>query len=189
MKKLLLLTVAILSICFAQAQEHMSFKGVSMGCNISTFVSKLKSLGYVEKAREGDLVVLSGDFAGKDDCEIYVMSTSASKQVWKVGVFFPKQVSWDSLKGEYKNFKESYTEKYGEPKSYEFFKDPYYEGDGYELQALRLEKCRYVSFFDTPVGGIILEIGSTESVLVQYEDAINVSIKNEEAQNIISNDI
>ena len=41
------------------------------------------------------------------------------------------------------------TEKYGEPdKGYEFFSDPYSLGDGYELQAVRLEKCFYLQVWN-----------------------------------------
>ena len=48
---------------------------------------------------------------------------------------------------------ELFTKKYGEPKDhFEFFSSPYYEGDGYELQALRKEKCNYISFWTLDKG-------------------------------------
>ena len=188
MKKILLTICTLLIVVLAQAQEHMTFKDISMDCNLTTFVSKLEAKGYRTTLLEDDNAVLKGNFAGKDDCSIYVLCTAKSKLVWKVAVRFPEQVSWSSLKSEYKSFKELYTKKYGNPKSYEFFSDPYYEGDGYELQALRLEKCTYASFFKTDIGGIILEIGN-KNIIVHYEDAINVEIKNSEKEQAISNDI
>lgn len=159
MKKILLTICTLLIVALAQAQEHMTFKDISMDCDLTTFVAKLKAKGYKTTLIQEDAAVLSGNFAGKDDCKIVVLCTAASKLVWKVGVVFPKKISWSSLKSEYNTFKESYTQKYGTPKSYEFFSDPYYEGDGYELQALGLEKCTYASFYNTPLGGIILNIG------------------------------
>lgn len=189
MKKILLTLCTLLIVALTQAQEHMTFKDISMDCNLTTFVSKLKAKGYTTTLIQEDAAVLSGSFAGKDDCTIVVLCTSVSKLVWKVGVIFPKRTSWSSLKSEYNSFKESYTQKYGSPKSYEFFSDPYYEGDGYELQAIGLDKCTYASFFSTPLGGIILKIDSDKCVSVSYEDEINVKIKRSEEENAISNDI
>lgn len=158
MKKIFVLACAILFAIAAQAQEHMTFKGISMNCTLSSFVSQLTAKGYTKLYMNEKGAVLSGDFAGKQDCKIFVLGTSSSKVVWKVAVKFPEKVSWHSLKSEYNTLKESYTEKYGNPQTFEYFSTPYYEGDGYELQALSLEKCTYSSFFSSPQGIINLEI-------------------------------
>ena len=189
MKKLLLTLCAILFAMSAYAQEHMTFKGVSMGCNITTFVSQLESKGYTKKLLQDNGAVLSGSFAGKDDCIIFVLCTESTKTVWKVAVKFPEQTSWYSLKSEYNTLKASYTEKYGTPKSYEFFSSPYYEGDGYELQALRMDKCTYASYFSTPVGDIGLEMTDDKCIRVSYEDAANVKIRRVEKERAVSSDI
>ena len=152
-------------------------------------VSQLKSKGITHELTEGSIAMLKGDFAGKSDCTIGVLATKQSNTVWKVVVYFPEKTSWYSLKSEYKSFKESYTEKYGSPSSYEYFSDPYYEGDGYELQALRLEKCSYVSYYETDKGYISVEIDDSKCVTVSYEDAINVKIKSREQEMSISEDI
>jgi hypothetical protein len=191
MKKLfIMMLLCAMSICVS-AQEHMSFKGVSMGNNLTTFMSQLESKGYTTLLvrEKGDGAVLSGSFAGKEDCKVFILVTQKSKLVWKVVVKFPERVSWSSLKSDYSSFKESYTEKYGVPQVYEYFTSPYYEGDGYELQALKLEKCTYASIFKTSLGGILLEITDDKCVQVSYEDAINVEIKSKEKETIISNDI
>ena len=189
MKKLLLTICAISFAMLVHAQGHMSFKGVSMGRDLTSFVAELTAKGYNKELLQDNGAVLSGGFAGKDDCTIVVLCTSHSKLVWKVMVRFPKRTSWSSLKSEYNSFKESYTEKYGSPKSYEFFTNPYYEGDGYELQALELEKCTYASFFSTPQGHICLEISKKKDVVVSYEDEINTNIKSVEKNKVVSNDI
>ena len=189
MKRLFILTCAILFAVAVQAQEHMTFKGLPMNCDLASFVSQLEAKGYTKLSIDEDSAFLSGSFAGKDNCTIIVLCTTAAKLVWKVAVYFPEQTSWHSLKSEYNSFKQSYTEKYGTPRSYEFFSDPYYEGDTYELQALRLDKCTYSSFYDTPAGYIGLSISSTKKVCVSYEDAINVVIKRNEKKKAVSNDI
>ena len=189
MKKMLLTLWTVLLVTFAQAQEHMTFKDISMDCDLTTYISKLKAKGYKTEYTDTYGAVMSGNFAGKDDCKIYILCTENSKLVWKVAVKFPEQSSWSSLKSEYKSFKESYIQKYGVPESYEFFSNPYEEGDGYELQALRLGKCTYFSFYKTPLGTIMLSISDDKCTSVTYEDAINVKIKNSEKEQAISNDI
>ncbi len=189
MKRLLLTYCVILVATLAYAQEHMAFKGISMDRNVTSFVSQLKASGYTELLVQDEGAVLSGNFAEKDDCTIFVLGTNRGELVWKVVVKFPERVSWYSLKSEYNTFKTSYTNKYGAPESYEYFSDPYYEGDGYELQALRLEKCRYISYFTTSLGTIMLKIGDDKCVTVVYEDAINVELKKSEKNRAVSSDI
>lgn len=189
MKKILL-TLCVGLLTFAvQAQEHMTFKGVSMGCNITTFVSQLKAKGFTVNYESDNGVVLEGDFAGKSNCKVYVFPTKQNKMVWKVAVRFPEQSSWYSIKSEYHTFKDSYTEKYGKPESYEFFSSPYEEGDGYEMTAIRVEKCYYVSFFTTEMGTITLEIDIDKCVQVSYEDSINTAIKSKEKEASVKEDI
>lgn len=52
-----------------------------------------------------------------------------------------------------------------------------YEGDGYELQAVRKEKCTYSTFYDTPRGYIAVQISNFECLLVGYEDKINIELR------------
>lgn len=180
---------ATLITVLAQAQEHMAFKDVSMNCTVESFVSQLKLKGYTVAVLRDNSAILTGSFAGKDNCEIYVYGTDNAKMVHLVAVKFSEHVSWSSLKNEYLSFKKSYTEKYGKPKSYEFFKNPYYEGDGYELQALKLDKCTFASVFTTTGGNIMLYLSDDKCVHVGYEDSINAEIKTKERDNIVSNDI
>lgn len=189
MKRILLLTIALFSIGLAQAQEHMSFKGVPMDCDLTTFISKLNAIGYTSTIVQDDSAALEGDFAGKSDCTILVLGTAQTKQVWKVAVIFPEKSSWYSLKNEYRNMIESYTAKYGKPETYEYFLDPYYEGDGYELQAVKYKKCIYSAYFTASTGSINVYIDDTCCVMVTYEDGINVNLWKSEKENIIANDI
>lgn len=190
MKKVLLSIVLVMTslVCIAQV-DHMSFKGVPINGKLNSFVSKLEAQGFSVEYKQDDAAVLSGEFAGKSDCTIMVISTKVSNIVWKVVVQFPEKTSWYSLKGEYNSFKESYTKKYGEPTSYEFFSSPYYEGDGYELQALKSEKCMWASYFSTSQGTIILELTDGKCTQVVYEDGINVKIFQKEKKQIVSEDI
>ena len=195
MKKILL-TLCVGLLTFAiHAQEHMIFKDVSMGCNITTFVSQLKAKGFTVEEEADYGVTLKGDFAGKRNCFVFVFPTKQSKMVWKVAVKFPDHSSWDSIKSEYLTFKDSYTKKYGKPESHEFFSSPFEEGNGYEMTAIMVEKCTYVSYFRTNMGLITLQICNNVSqkqnscVLVNYEDFINFAIYSKEVEAIVQQDI
>ena len=189
MKKIILALCAIFCVVTTQAQEHMTFKGVSMGCDLMTFVSRLKDKGCTVEFIQDDCAVLMGNFAGSDSCSIGVFCTAKSKQVWKVIVYFPEKTSWFPLKSEYKSLKESYTAKYGTPKSYETFSCPYEDGDGCEMMALAAGLCKYFSFFETSICSIMLGIDETKRVGVTYEDKLNVEVFKKEKQAIVSSDI
>ncbi|MBQ7951879.1 MAG: hypothetical protein IJ286_02060 [Alistipes sp.] len=195
MKKILIYICAILFAVTSYAQEHMTFKGISMDCDIDTFATKLEAKEYMRvpfstKDVGNASVVLIGNFAGVDKCFIIVQGTPLSKKVWRVGVLFPIEDSWGALKSRYESLKNSYTKKYSKPESFEYFKQPYYDGCGEELQAVELGKSNYISFFFIkPTGGISLTIEKSKNIVVSYEDDVNSAIHTQEQEKIISNDI
>lgn len=196
MKKILLLSITslILSIaCFAQT-EHLKFKGFPITGKLSSFVSTLRSAGYSTVTTTENSIIMKGAFAGFEDCVVFVISTPKTKTVWKIVVYLPEQTSWYSVKSRYNTYKEQYTEKYGTTdKSFEFFSDPYYEGDGYELLALDQEKCHYNSFWKVENGHISLSIESLRyseaNVKITYEDSKGAELMSKEKGQIVNDDI
>lgn len=65
----------------------------------------------------------------------------------------------------------------------------YYEGDGYELQALKNDKCTYSTYFKTEKGTLNVAITSSGNLSLGYEDKINTEIQTEEKNNADLNDI
>ena len=83
-----------------------------------------------------------------------------------------------------------FVKKYGNPtNNYEFFSKPYYEGDGYELSALRNEKCHYISAFETKNGVVYLEISKFKKIEINYEDKANSNIMDREKEETVIDDI
>jgi hypothetical protein len=67
----------------------------------------------------------------------------------------------------YRSMKDVLSKKYGTPDDeYEFFKSPYYDGDGYETQAIRKGKATFLCFWG---GALSLEIHETLTVQLNYE--------------------
>lgn len=191
MKKtiLLMLICFVVLICNAQS-NHLSFKGIPIEGTVSDFSTKLAAQNYRVLESNENTCFLIGNFAGCDDVTIAVVGTPKTNIVYRITVFFDKRDSFSSLNVQYESFVKRYTDKYGKPEqSYSFFLDPYYKGDGYELQALRQNKCRYISFFDVSNGHISIEISKLQKVVVNYEDLIGVKLYNEEKDKIVDNDI
>lgn len=192
MKRILLfILIAIFTIpSMAYSQdEHMEFKNVPVTGHLNDFVKKLEEQGFSVQSRKGDIVIMKGNFISKE-CEIFVLSTPVSNTVWKVAVFLPKETSWHSIKSAYNDLKKQYTAKYGNPSDdYAFFSKPYYEGDGYEMQALRNDKCTYVTYWKLDTGFVSVKMGSSEELVLSYEDKINAELNTEEKSDKVMEDI
>ena len=188
-KSILIILCCLFSFALYAQEKHMEFKGTPLNGSLTSFVQKMKTMGYTTVLTEDYGVVMEGEFIGKK-ANIFILPTPKTKIVWKVGVSLEKQISWSSLKSEYYKIKESYIKKYGQPKhTFESFDEPYYEGDGYELQALKLEKCTYESYFETPEGMIKVGMDSGGCITISYEDKINAEIKKMEQENAVMNEI
>lgn len=140
MRKTLLALFLMFFVAFSvNAQEHMKFMGIPIDGTQNEFGVKLIAKGFVKKGIDGNIHSFKGRFTGKD-VDVYVLATEKTKVVWKVVVFFEKETSWSSIKTMFNDYKVMLTEKYGKPSDdFHFFVKPYYEGDGYEMQALRME--------------------------------------------------
>ena len=179
MKKLVLLFTVMLMSTTSFAQEHLDFRGVPIDGHIDDFVSKMEGLGYTLEKKVDNAVIMEGRFTNKD-VNVYILSTPQTNTVWKVAVYFDEATSWSSIKNSYREYKDLYKKKYGVGESYEFFSDPYYEGDGYELQALRKEKCNYVTYFEPATGYVTVKMSSSECIVIAYEDKVNTELKKKE---------
>jgi hypothetical protein len=85
---------------------------------------------------------------------------------------------------------ELYTSKYGQPSdNFEYILSPYYEGDGFELQALRNEKCTYSTFFITDSGFIIVKMTNSGKLSLEYEDKTNSDQDSKEKESSVLDDI
>lgn len=178
------------NVAFAQdTVSHLEFKGIPLTGKLDNFVKKLQEQGFSVENREGASVIMSGQFTGKE-AEVYVFSTKKTHTVWKVVVFLPKQTSWYTIKSEYQYYVDMFKVKYGDPlHTYAFFSSPYYEGDGYEMQAVRLDKCNYFSSFHPQNGVIYIEISKYQQVKIAYEDAANTVIMDSEKAEAVIDDI
>ena len=197
MKKTCFLLLFFISIGLnVFSQEHLTFKGIPIDGKLSVFVAKLIQQGFVfdSNTPNGDAAILKGTFAGEDDCTIYVSSTPTEHIVCGVAVFLPPQTSWTMLNSQYIKFRVSLISKYGTPfRERRDFISPYYEGDGYEMQAINQNKCDYILGINTQGGTIGLSISSDSynsgKVLIIYQDEVNSKLKDSEMEQNMIDDL
>jgi len=191
MKKLFTFFLLFVSIVGFGQNGHIKFRDVELKGTIANFVSEMEKLNYTISGIEqgGSTMIMKGKFIGRE-CELYILSTAKTKTVWKVVAYFNKTNDWLTLRSDYIAFKELINDKYGKPfKTMESFSDPYHEGDGRELQALRKNKCTYDTFWKTKEGVVKLSITSFCQIAIGYEDRINSQIDLKEKSLVTTKDL
>lgn len=164
----------------------IEFLGIKIDGPIEECYQKYVTKGFKLVSKEDNYYKLKG-IVKNQTVELYLVGTPISKKVCKLAVYFPEQSSWYSIKSDYKDIKSTITEKYGKPTDdYSFFSSPYYEGDGYEETAVKVEKCHYAAIWNEPYGpntsgyNILVQISKWMQVSLQYENAKNMDIKDKE---------
>lgn len=195
MKRLFAALIISLVVLSAFGQEHLKVKGVPIDGSVDSFITKMKAAGLTYNSKFSDAVgypVMDGDFAGLTNCHFSVLYTK-NKTVCKVLITSDDIGGWYSTKSKYNDLKELLGTKYELMRSFEYFSKPYYEGDGYELSAVRQDKCTYKTFFHCDEGYVTVAISasgsSTGYLTIVYEDTINTEKYSAEREKQISSDI
>ena len=184
MKKLITITVALFLITSSYAQY---FDGVFIGGRLDSFIYKFKKKGFRLEINDGTSF-LYGKVAMRE-VQILVFATPYTNKVYKISVYMPEHNSWYSLKSDYFSYLDILKNKYGLPtESYSTFIDPYYEGDGFEEQAVKMDKTLYeaiwIGYGNT---NIAVSISKYMQVKLIYENIINVELFKKEMQKTHNN--
>ncbi len=172
MKKILTLMTLIMAFAtqLSAQSEHFTFRDIPITGTVEEFGERLKELGYTPT---GIPTQYKGKFIG-EDCILSVSSSEYTGLVYYVAVQFETTNSWISLKSNYSAIQELCTSKYGKPLlSLRSFDSPYYEGDGYEISAIKLGKCTYADIWEVDNGKIRMGIPQNCSIILFYADKIN----------------
>jgi len=189
MKKFFLL-VLLVFLTFSSLSAQ-SFNGVPLGRGLSETYQSFLDKGFKPLRSVDGIRYLVGSVAG-DKYEIGLVYTPISKKVWKIVVYTMPVFSWDLLKYQHAKFKEILTRNYGEPSSdFWFFQRPYYEGDGFELQAIRKNALLSAVFFQDSQGNhIYMELESYQigqgQVCVSYENSTAQELNKAETRKLES---
>jgi hypothetical protein len=176
MKKLISLITIIL---FSFSLSAQTFDGVPISGDVQTAISRFKAKGYFFKEiSDNGTAILKGKIAGIYDIELFIFVTPKTKKITKMVAYLDKQQTWFNLKSDYQKFVEILTEKYGSPdNTYNSFDSPYYDGDGYEMTAVSLEKCTFASLWLRRSNlNLAIEISKFSQVKLTYENVENMAI-------------
>lgn len=169
MRKTLLIAITILCCIAVHAQEAKptpettTFADMKWGTPIAEVKRILSSKGFTTNIDdEGDLR-FEGTLMSVKSVGFALMTEGKLSKVI-VNLATPEK---DARKT-YTDMKEVLTKKYGEPsKCFEYFSRPYYEGDGYEEQAIRVGKGVFACFWNEQL--ISVEITDKLIVRIAYE--------------------
>jgi len=185
MKKTTLLVAVLMSYLFSYSQV---FDGVAISGKFYECVNKFKSKGYVLKEEAEYGATMTGKI-GADNIELYLFKTPKTGLVYKATIFLPKKTSWNQLKSSFLDYVTLLIGKYGDyDKSSASFVDPYYEGDGYEMSAITLDKCNYYAYWENNNNtNIFIEISKYTQVKIAYENVTNLRLREIEKEQIQRN--
>jgi hypothetical protein len=171
--------LSIVSVAQNKNTEHLTFKGIQIDGTLNTFISKLKQIGFRHLKTENRIAMFEGDFAGYKNCGIGVSTLSNKDLVHKIVVIFPNKDTWSTLYGNYYDLKQMLTDKYGNPSIVfeEFESYPQPDNDDLKMYAVKFDKCKFKSVWETAKGEIQLKISHDDLmncfVSLVYFDNIN----------------
>ncbi len=162
MKKLFFL-VLLLCLSPLSRAESPTFADIRWGANADEVRKQLTSKGFIPGATDKD-----GDFKFEGSLVGYKaqgLAFFAGTKIVKVTV---RLITPDNKAiSAYQSMKDILSKKYGAPSNdFSIFKRPYYDGDGYEEQAIRLGKATISSYWASALG---LEIHESLTVQMNYE--------------------
>lgn len=161
-----------------ESKIHMKFMGIEMNCAVDIAMLDLEKKGFeiIDIRKEG--YIMSGKFIDRNAL-VTLHATPKTNLLYRANIFFNEHTSWYSLKSEFLEVVKYYKAKYKSISSSRTFIEPYYEGDGYELQGVSMDKCFYYERFEAEGGKISIEISDMKRVQIRYEDKNNAK-KNEQ---------
>jgi hypothetical protein len=178
MKKTTILLSLIITSFASYSQEFLVIK---VDGTKESVIAKYKAKGFKISIPPSDNAVTMDGIVDNSKVEVLIVSTPITHKVWQIQVYLEKDYSWGNIKKRYEKYLALLTEKYGTPNdSFSFFKDPYYEGDGYEMFAIRTDKVVYSAFWEN----VSLSITEWQQVCIKYENSVNAELYTKERNTI-----
>ena len=178
MKKILLVLALFVAMAANAQTEHLKFKGVPIDGTLSQYTQRMKEKGFTYLGTENGMSLLEGDFAGFKNCHVLVYTLKNKDLVSFIVVKFKEYDTWSAIYNNYSTLKDMLTMKYGEPSEViEEFQGSYVNDDNKRMHELMMDRCKYVTTFETELGTIELFITkydySKGCVMLKYTDKAN----------------
>lgn len=162
MKNIIFILFLLFTSITANAQQAI-FADLKWGSTRTEVTKQLPSKGFpsIKTDEDGDLQ-FEGMLLGQKTIGFAIFTKQGLQKV-QLTMLTPDH----KVISIYRDLKKTLINKYGTPSNtYEYFKKPYYEGDGYEEQALRLGKARFSAFWNKDM---YIEITEKLNIRITYE--------------------
>jgi len=182
-----LFVFVLIMFSFILTTFSQTFNGIQIGESLTKTQNDLKNKGFVFVEQNGVMYHYIGKIDNKN-ITIFIVSTPKSNIVWKLQAFVDEAYTWVGAKISFDKYCTMLNRDYGNfNDNYRFFCDPYYEWDGHEMQALRVEKCFwYTDWLDSNGNTIALELlsynNTTALTAITYENKIGAELKIKEQE-------
>ena len=170
-----------LLLVFTQCNfTHLRFEGIPIDGPIEPFVQKLKEKGFKPMEKWEEMQCLKGTFAGKSNCQVFVLRNVKRDIVYRVVVCMPFRDNWEQIERDYQYLQRYYIKKLGAPdefhSNFEVPREVERNEDKWRL--LCADKCNYTSTWEVDGGKIYLEMSHIEDenencVRVLFYDKVN----------------
>ena len=170
-----------LLLVFTQCNfTHLRFEGIPIDGPIEPFVQKLKEKGFKPVEKWEEMQCLKGTFAGKSNCQVFVLRNVKRDIVYRVVVCMPFRDNWEQIERDYQYLQRYYIKKLGAPdefhSNFEVPREVERNEDKWKL--LCADKCNYTSTWEVDGGKIYLEMSHIEDenencVRVLFYDKVN----------------
>ena len=170
-----------LLLVFTQCNyNHLRFEGIPIDGPIEPFVQKLKEKGFKPVEKWEEMQCLKGTFAGKSNCQVFVLRNVKRDIVYRVVVCMPFRDNWEQIERDYQYLQRYYIKKLGAPDEFHsnFEVSREVERDEDKWKLLCADKCNYTSTWEVDGGKIYLEMSHIEDenencVRVLFYDKVN----------------
>lgn len=169
MKRLLFIFVAIAFCSNFIANAQISFLGVPIDGNPSSFSKKMSAKGFVISNKEPNIIYMKGKY-WNENVYICIESTPISNIVYDVTVLFTPNNSWQTLYAKYKSCIQKVTKLYGNPGAEdEYFDYPYNSDSQFvKMTGVEQEACHYWKNYFVEGGYIMVLIHPSKRVTISY---------------------
>lgn len=183
-----LLAAALLATAPQQPSVVPPFPTLKWGMKMSE--AKLPSEYEPVKGQSPFILNWTGNLV-HDDVLIMVGFTPKTKKLWKVAIIAGDKAAYHRAKSNFETYEGLLTRKYGPPTdTYDFFKAPYEEGDGYEDTALSTGNYQKSSFwFNLPEGLMSIQLTKEGWVTMNYESRVYGELNTKEVEAIKSDSL
>lgn len=180
MRYILLSILLCVTIC-ANAQNHLTFKGIPIEGSMTVFCQKLKAKGFTQMGKDKNVTLFTGDFTGRQ-ATIGVGASDDGKNVFSVVVLFDPCGEWNNLVSTYDYYKDLYTRKYGDPLISKENNPSYSDSNTALMAEVHQGTVVYGSVWNVTGGDIQLSIEKSSGiyegmVMIRYRDSQNVEAK------------